>query len=1117
MNELEQLENAISALEAQRHVLGDVVVDAALGPMREKLAVLRGETKLVREERQRKQITVLFADVSGFTRMAEQLDHEEVSEVINALWSRMDRAITDHGGLIDKHIGDSVMALFGAPTAQEDDPDRAIRTALTMQSEVKEWKSTFDHHDSNLQSLVQEIQIRIGINTGPVLLGTVGSTGEYTAMGDAVNLASRLEHAAPLGGVLISQNTYQHVRGIFDVTPLDPIEVKGKSELVKVYIVNARRPRSFRITTRGVDGIETPTIGREAELAKMKSAVQGVMDKTGLHLVSIVADAGTGKSRLLYEFMRWLDEQHFKLHIFKGRATPEMQKSPYALIRNLLSTSFEIQDSDTATEAQEKLERGVRAYAGDSQDVTAQVPFIGHLIGFDYSDNPYLRGVQSDARQIRDLAFHYAAKFLEASTRERNGVIFLEDIHWADNGSLDLVEYILNQKPELPVLIIALTRPGFFDRRSEWGKGPMQYTQLDLQPLSDTDCRRLVVEILRKVPQVPPALVELIVNRAEGSPFYVEELIKALIDEGIIVKNEDYWQVKSDRLPDLKVPATLTGVLQARLDNLPVNDREVLQQASVVGRVFWNRVLEFMQNPENRPEKTSEVVSGGLNALENKELIFHRDASAFADTTEYIFKHSILHDVTYESVLLKLRRIYHIQAAKGLIELGGQRVSEFSGRVGEHFELAEEWASSAEWYARAGIQAQETYALEAAKNYYRKALEFLEDLSGPDVTTRKLDISNRLGEVLNWQARYSEAAEVYRLMLSSAQDSGNIEAQARAHYGLANSLGFQGEHRAALESAVESEKLARKANSTSEIARALYMEGSAYFRLGESGIALELGEQALAISVQSDERDETGRYLNLIGAAHYVLGRYSQAEEYFERALAIFTEQGNRRQGMDLLSNLGVISEAYGDYETALQRYQNALEIAREIGYRDGEIVFLSNRGGQRVALEDYQAAEADLREAIRLAGAAGSWVLALTYGSLAVARLGQDNIEGALESALKALDLGRMEDSPESIGIAWKALGMTAAATGESIRVRDAETDLVKHYSAAECYEESLKELAEAGLDGERARTLREWARSELKCGNTDKGTALWVQAREIFTSLGAQKEVERMRKIEI
>ncbi len=155
MNELEQLENAISALEAQRHVLGDVVVDAALGPMREKLAALRGETKLVREERQRKQITVLFADVSGFTRMAEQLDHEEVSEVINALWSRMDRAITDHGGLIDKHIGDSVMALFGAPTAQEDDPDRAIRTALTMQSEVKEWKSTFDHHDSNLQSLVQ--------------------------------------------------------------------------------------------------------------------------------------------------------------------------------------------------------------------------------------------------------------------------------------------------------------------------------------------------------------------------------------------------------------------------------------------------------------------------------------------------------------------------------------------------------------------------------------------------------------------------------------------------------------------------------------------------------------------------------------------------------------------------------------------------------------------------------------------------------------------------------------------------------------------------------------------------------------------------------------------------
>jgi class 3 adenylate cyclase len=249
MNELEQLEQTIAALEAQRSILGNEVVETAIGPLREKLAALR--SKQSPEAQQRKLITVLFADVSGFTNMSEQLDAEEVSEIINALWSRLDKTILEHGGYIDKHIGDAVMALFGAPTAQEDDTERAIRAALEMQAEIASWKAGFSDVNPLLYSLVQEIRMRIGINTGPVLLGMVGSSSEYTAIGDTVNLASRLEHAAPVGGVLISQDTYQHVRGIFDVTPLDPIQVKGKREPVQVYVVNARRPRSFRITTRG--------------------------------------------------------------------------------------------------------------------------------------------------------------------------------------------------------------------------------------------------------------------------------------------------------------------------------------------------------------------------------------------------------------------------------------------------------------------------------------------------------------------------------------------------------------------------------------------------------------------------------------------------------------------------------------------------------------------------------------------------------------------------------------------------------------------------------------------------------------------------------------------------
>lgn len=1120
MSEREQLEKAIDALEAQRSTLGDAVVDAALGPMREKLATLQGDEKhlhsIEQHKQERKQVTVLFADVSGFTSMSEKLDHEEVSGIMNALWSRLDKSILNHGGLIDKHIGDAVMALFGAPIAQEDDPERAIRAALTMQAEIKEWKTTFDA-ESPLQPLIMNIQMRIGINTGPVLLGTVGTTGEYTAIGDTVNLASRLEHAAPVEGVLISQDTYQHVRGIFDVTPLEPIEVKGKSEPIQVYVVNASRPRSFRVTTRGVEGIETRTIGREVELSKMKAALKTAMGARQTQLVSIVAEAGTGKSRLLYEFINWLEDQHFSLSWFKGRATQEMNKTPYALIRDLFSTNFEIQDSDSAAVAREKLEAGIFSGLDDGQDASAYAAFIGHLIGYDYSNVPHLKGIQGDARQIRDLAFHYATQFFINSTRHQTSVILLEDIHWADSGSLDLIEYVINNQPNLPLLIVALSRPNLFEKRSSWGQGPFQHIRLDLKPLSSQDCRQLVAEILRNVPKIPPALVDIIIEKAEGSPFYVEELIKTLIDEGVILRSDFNWEVDVGRLPNLKVPATLTGVLQARLDNLPERDREVLQQASVVGRVFWNNVLEYMHNPETQLSNSPEAVANRLGILEKKEVIFHRDASAFAESTEYIFKHAILHDVTYESVLLKLRRVYHVQVAERLIELGRERINEYAGRVGEHFELAEDLLHAAEWYMRAGVQAQDTYAPDVAINYYQKALGFLNDQIGKERIKQKLEICRRLGEVLNWQARYSEAARTYELLLDLSNEIEDAEAQSRAYYGLATSLGYQGDHNASLENAIQAERLAREAKSPIDLVKALWTQGSARFRLGQAQAVFDLGEQALAIATDLDNGGEIGRCLNLLGAAYYITGQYQQAEEYFDRALQIFQRLGNRRQGMDLLSNLGVIAEARGDYDTALQRYQNALEIAREVGYRDGEIVFLTNRGGEFAALGNFSSAETDLRSAIELAGAAGSWVLALTYGYLAMAYLGQTKCNDAVDAAQKALELGQADSSPEPIGVAWRAFGLASEQLGKSISVKDDETSQISYFDAEECFDKSASILQEAGLDGERARTLREWAKIEMKKGNKDRGLALWSEARDTFENLGALMEVERMGKLEI
>ncbi len=1108
MDEREQLEQAIANIEKQRALLGDSVVDSAISAMRAKLNSLAPALPPVETEQQRKQITVLFGDVSGFTAMSETMDHEDLSMVINSLWSCVDRVIVDQGGRIDKHIGDAVMAIFGVPASREDDPERAVRAALRIHTEIEAWKEGFRTSDSALKAHIMQLQLRIGINTGPALVGEVGSTAEYTAIGDTVNLASRVESAAPPGSTLISHDTYRHVRGIFESTTLEPISVKGKSEPVQVYLVNGIKPHSFRMTTRGIEGIQTRTIGREAELARLESILNATESGRQTHLVNIVAEAGTGKSRLLQEFTRRLEERPEPFQMFRGRATADMEKVPYSAIKALLASAFEIQDSDRAAVAREKLERGIQLPASGANNQAA-AHFIGQLIGFDYSTSPHLKGSLGDAREIHDRAFHYLAEYFAGLAEQATVVVYLDDIHWADSASLDWVDYLLSTYPNLRLLIVGLMRPAFFERRPDWRSESEQRMQLDLEPLTLEQCRQLVAEILQKAPVVPLDLVDLIVQKAEGSPFYIEELIKVLIEGGVITPHASQWTMDMSKLQTVKVPATLAAVLQARLDTLAPSDRETLQLASVVGRIFWPNMLAHMRNPAVAAADADPALQHSLQMLRSKELIFENGQSTFADTSEYIFRHAVLYDVTYESVLLKLRRVYHRQVAEGLIWLSDERAGEYAGRIGEHYELAGDAAEAARWYMRAGKQAHDTYAPEAAAAYYQKALAFLQQ-SASDVL-QQLEASLRLGEVLTWQARYAEAVENYKSMLKTAIESHAPMAESQALLGISFCVGSQGDYRLALHYATQAEDLARRLNAKTQVAKALWAQGTTRHRLGEAQAALSLGEQALAISTELGDRGEMARCLNLVGAAYYSLGDYPQAEQYMQNALTLFQELGNRPQSMDQLNNLGVVADAHGDYSTAFLRFHSALEIARETGYRDGEIVFLSNRGGMHVALGNYAAAEADLKQAIERAGKGGSWILPGTYYELSQASLKMGKMDEALEAARTALTLSQQDGSPEYIGAAYRALGMVAKDLGSPVAAQIGDPEC----SADELFEQSLRALDQESMERERARTLREWATYELRDGHRERGAKMWKQARDIFDQLGAEMEVQRMAEM--
>jgi tetratricopeptide (TPR) repeat protein len=667
----------------------------------------------------------------------------------------------------------------------------------------------------------------------------------------------------------------------------------------------------------------------------------------------------------------------------------------------------------------------------------------------------------------------------------------LEDLHWADDGSLDLIEHLARECRSMPLLIVALTRPELFERRATWGEEQTYHTRLELRPLSEQDNRRLVEEILRKVKQIPPHLHALIVERAEGSPFYTEELIKMLVEDEVIVKGEDEWSVAPERLAEMRVPPTLTGVLQARLDGLPQPERETLQRASVVGRIFWDGAVAWLNG------KTVEL----LAALRNKELVFERQASTFIGEQEHIFKHAILHDVAYESVLKRQRRDYHAQVADWLTIHSGERNAEYAGLIGKHYEQAGSKIHAAEWYARAGRQAQDTFAPEAAIDYYQKALEFL-PAKAPRVCARRAELYQGLGLMLQWQARFEEATEAYEAMRAAAEMAGDGVAQARAWDELSTVQQLQGNYRAALELAGRAEEIARAAGAPAQeiLARALHNKGWVFSELGEAEAAFSLGEQALALSTELDDRRMMADSLNLLGRVQVNVGGYEQATRYIERALELARELDDRMWVGRMLNNLGVIAESRGDYQAAATNYQDALAIARETGNRHGEMVVLNNLGEARVGLGEYQAAETDLRRAIEMAEVAGWGGVSATYCSLAEACLGQNKLTEALELAWRALELGQETKVQEDIGGAWYALGMALAAAPSPAPIAIGEDRL----DAVDCFARSLEVFTEAGMEGERARTLRAWAKYEMERGDKKRGEKMLQEAREIFARLG-------------
>ena len=1006
-----------------------------LAPARAKLAALATEALAAAEPAQTlRQVSILFLDVVGSTQLAQRLDPEAVSAVMDGALQRGTVIVEAHRGRVLQYAGDNILAAFGADESQEDDVERAVRCGLallvlgkTLGAEV-----LAVHGQAG-------VDVRVGVHTGGVLLGG-GVDADGSIRGAPVNIAARMEQTAPPGALRISHDTYAQVRGLFEVDAQEPLAVKGVAEPVLSYLVHCAKPRNFRIGTRGIEGVATKMIGRDAELELLQAAFRRLFDERRLAAVTVVADAGMGKSRLLYEFDAWSEARPESFFLFRGRATPQTGSQAFGLLRDILAWRFQIGDDDSVEVARRKMEEGIVPLFlhDDGPDLAeGHAHLLGHLIGIEWKDSRHLRGILDDPKQIRNRAFHAAAQLLRrVSASDGSPVVLqLDDLHWADGESLDFLAYLAEVNRDVPLLVLAFTRPTLFEQRADWlvglGQTEGMHQRIDLVPLDKTGSRLLANELLKKLPAIPAALRELVTSSAEGNPFFMEELVKMLIDQGAIRTGED-WSVDAQRLLLTQVPATLTGVLQARLDGLPAPEKRALQQASIVGAVFWDRALAAVE-----PQAAEQ-----LPALVRRELALPRGDASPDGLREYAFRHQVLHQVTYDTVLKRHRREGHAKVAKWLAALavgGSLRAGDVPGLAAEHFEQAGDEANAAEFHARAAEQAVQRLAHDRVLLHVGRALALLD--ADPSARTAQAELRWRLlaarEATLSLQARHDEqTADLDALeRLADALDDDRRRTDAARRRGLC----------------------------AMRIADSAAMEGAAHLGLAS---ATRTGDDALRLNA-----------LRLLASAKVMQGDIDAGRALAWEGLAEARRLGLRSLEARLLNTLALAAERQLDVADALELYRQSLQALSETGDRVNEAIALSNLGFGWLGVGHLVQARCDLEAALQMLRANGDRVMeGATLCHLSALALWQGDETRALTLARTALDIAVAAQAPFREVIASLSLGNAELALGRQAAARQA---YAKARARALEIQSPLQHIASAGLarvalaDGDTAAAL--------------------------------------------
>ena len=1001
-----RIEQAMAALQAQRATMGDELLALAMAPLKARLDSLQDSSA----DRQLRHATVLFTDIVGSTSLGESLDPEDIGEVMDGALARFTTLVEQLHGRVLQYAGDSLLALFGASSSHEDDSERAVRAGLAILDAGQALAAALEARHGRAG-----FNVRVGVHTGDVLVGG-GVDGDNSVRGQTVNIAARMEQTAPPGGLRISQDTYRHVRGKFKLQEQPPLQVKGCSEPLRSYLVQGLQPQPDWMATRGVDGLVTPLIGRDGQLARLQAVWDDLQDapQDGLRCATVIGDAGLGKSRLVAEFRSRIGPLPGAVRWLEAHAAEQHMRRPYQMLRTMLGTPIGMLDSDPAPQARARWLDAVVPLLGNRSDAAV----LGHLLGLDFSAEPELRSLRSQARQLHDRAFFHAGQLLAAWAQQHGPLIaWLDDLHWVDDGTLDFFEDLMRRRTDLPLLVLALSRPSLYERRPDWDTASQRPLRIDLLPLAPDEAGELARVLLDRLAAPPQHLHDLLTQRAEGNPFYMEELVNMLLDRRVIQVDAEGWHYQAQRMQALKTPTTLIGVLQARLDTLDENTRRTAQLASVIGFRFWDDALLALGAPAGQ----------ALKSLVARELVLPQHPSSLEGATEFSFKHHTLHQVAYDTVLKRHKPALHTKVARWLLSLPGSTPFDL---VAEHAERGGESALAADCWQRAAEAAASGYANAQALAHAERALA----LAAPDDLLRRYALTLlrcRVLQVMSDRDRLGRELDALAALADTTGDAGRkseaLRCQARNHYDCGEATLALDIARQALlvdpEGAVDSRAL---------VARCL-------LRLGRHAAAEAESLAALALARSQGDLANEGRILNDLGMLTLERGDPGAAAPLYEQALAHHQAVGNQANEGGTLNNLGYVALMLGDYAAAALTFGQARALFARIGHRQNEGIAHVNLAMAQLLQGQAAAAKSEARAAVALLQAsADRWAQGAALRVIGQASLAQGDTDGAQAAFTASRDLYHDLHLPHLALEAIAGLAAVALARGQTARALD-------------------------------------------------------------------------------